>query len=317
MKRKGLMLSLIAALAVSAFATGASAQEKFPFRLNWTLYGEHAPFFVALDKGFYKEEGLDVEILEGSGSTTVAQLVANATSPVAYVDAATMMRGVSAGMPIRAVGVTLQNLQGFTNSGRIVAEGTGEGAKVIGLGFTSDGGVMQNDGVIKGDFALMAGDAAGVVAGGKFAVIGGGAEGSGAKEVWAFDGTAWQAWPDLPAPRRSCAAVLHDGAVFVLGGLAGNGTEFGTATRTVWRARPGEAWTECAPLPDPLRFNLAVGSLGGRLLAAGGCTPEAGGDRFPCPLNRSGRNAVGPSLAKAPPRSFHGASAGTTRRRSA
>ena len=55
------------------------------------------------------------------------------------------------------VGVTLQNLQGFTNSGRIVAEGTGEGAKVIGLGFTSDGGVMQNDGVIKGDFALMAG----------------------------------------------------------------------------------------------------------------------------------------------------------------
>lgn len=59
------------------------------------------------------------------------------------------------------VGVTLQDLQGFTNSGRIVAEGTGEGAKVIGLGFTSDGGVMQNDGVIKGDFALMAGDAAG------------------------------------------------------------------------------------------------------------------------------------------------------------
>ncbi len=108
MKRKGLMLSLIAALAVSAFATGASAQEKFPFRLNWTLYGEHAPFFVALDKGFYKEEGLDVEILEGSGSTTVAQLVANATNPVAYVDAATMMRGVSAGMPIKAVGVTLQ-----------------------------------------------------------------------------------------------------------------------------------------------------------------------------------------------------------------
>src|SRR6185437_13973058 len=96
--------------AASAFATSARAQalEKFPFRLNWTLYGEHAPFFVALDKGFYKEEGLDVEILEGSGSTTVAQLVANATSPVAYVDAATMMRGVSAGMPIKAVGVTLQ-----------------------------------------------------------------------------------------------------------------------------------------------------------------------------------------------------------------
>ncbi len=109
MKRTRTILSLMAAVAAfSAFSTVASAQDKFPFRLNWTLYGEHAPFFVALDKGFYKEEGLDVSILEGSGSTTVAQLVANQTNPVAYVDAATMMRGINAGMPIEAVGVTLQ-----------------------------------------------------------------------------------------------------------------------------------------------------------------------------------------------------------------
>src|SRR5689334_7193736 len=98
----------IGVLLALAAAVPAQAQTKFPFRLNWTLYGEHAPFFVARDKGFYKEEGLEVEIQEGSGSTTVAQLVANSTSPVAYVDAATMMRGVGAGMPIKAVGVTLQ-----------------------------------------------------------------------------------------------------------------------------------------------------------------------------------------------------------------
>lgn len=108
MKRTGILLTLAALFAAVALATTANAQDKFPFRLNWTLYGEHAPFFVALDKGFYKEEGLDVEILEGSGSTTVAQLVANQTNPVAYVDAATMMRGIGAGMPIKAVGVTLQ-----------------------------------------------------------------------------------------------------------------------------------------------------------------------------------------------------------------
>ena len=97
-------------VAVAAFGVPALAQtpEKLQFRLNWTLYGEHAPFFVAREKGFYKDEGLDVEILEGSGSTTVAQLVANMTNPIAYVDAATMMRGVGAGMPIKAVGVTLQ-----------------------------------------------------------------------------------------------------------------------------------------------------------------------------------------------------------------
>jgi len=104
---KRLMLGV---LLICCAATGLAQPklEKFPFRLNWTLYGEHAPFFVARDKGFYAQEGLEVEIQEGSGSTTVAQLVANSTSPVAYVDAATMMRGVSNGMPIKAVGVTLQ-----------------------------------------------------------------------------------------------------------------------------------------------------------------------------------------------------------------
>jgi NitT/TauT family transport system substrate-binding protein len=106
MKRS--LLLLIASMLFAAPALAQPKPEKFQFRLNWTLYGEHAPFFVARDKGFYAQEGLEVEIQEGSGSTTVAQLVANATSPVAYVDAATMMRGVGAGMPIKAVGVTLQ-----------------------------------------------------------------------------------------------------------------------------------------------------------------------------------------------------------------
>src|ERR1700675_2323577 len=102
------LLAAVAAIAMLDASARAQTPDKFSFRLNWTLYGEHAPFFVALDKGFYKAEGLEVEILEGSGSTTVAQLVANQTNPVAYVDAATMMRGVGAGMPIKAVGVTLQ-----------------------------------------------------------------------------------------------------------------------------------------------------------------------------------------------------------------
>jgi NitT/TauT family transport system substrate-binding protein len=105
------MKRILLLAALFAFGGQVFAQarlDKFPFRLNWTLYGEHAPFFVARDKGFYAAEGLEVEIQEGSGSTTVAQLVASSNSPVAYVDAATMMRGISNGMPIKAVGVTLQ-----------------------------------------------------------------------------------------------------------------------------------------------------------------------------------------------------------------
>ena len=82
--------------------------DKLQFRLNWTFYGEHTGFIVARDMGFYKDEGLDVEIAEGSGSTTVLQLVANNSNPIAYVDSATMIRGVAAGMPVKAAAVMLQ-----------------------------------------------------------------------------------------------------------------------------------------------------------------------------------------------------------------
>jgi NitT/TauT family transport system substrate-binding protein len=78
------------------------------FRLNWTLYGEHAPFFVGVDKGFYAEEGLDVEIQEGSGSATVVKLIGNATNVLGYADSATMMSGVTKGIPVKAVAVLLQ-----------------------------------------------------------------------------------------------------------------------------------------------------------------------------------------------------------------
>ena len=50
------ILAVLAAVAASAaLVAPAAAQTKFPFRLNWTLYGEHAGFFVARDKGFYRE----------------------------------------------------------------------------------------------------------------------------------------------------------------------------------------------------------------------------------------------------------------------
>src|SRR5262245_26277900 len=97
MKSQRILLSLL----LGAIATSAAAQTKLPFRLNWTASGEHAAYFVARDKGFYREEGLEVEVLDGSGSTTVLQLAANGTSPVVQADASTMMRGIVSGMPVQ------------------------------------------------------------------------------------------------------------------------------------------------------------------------------------------------------------------------
>ena len=109
---------LIAVLVVGLLLAGCSqaaapVEEEGPvkidFRLNWTLYGEHAPFFLGVDKGFYAEEGLDVTILEGSGSSTTVKLLGNGTNVIGYADSATMMRGVSAGVPVHSVAVTFQS----------------------------------------------------------------------------------------------------------------------------------------------------------------------------------------------------------------
>jgi NitT/TauT family transport system substrate-binding protein len=95
-------------VAGGASGTAPSPPVDLAFRLNWTKYGEHAFFFVALEKGFYREQGLNVTINEGSGSATVAKLIGAGTDPIGYVDTPTMMQAVAAGVPIKSVLVIQQ-----------------------------------------------------------------------------------------------------------------------------------------------------------------------------------------------------------------
>ncbi|MBR4809967.1 MAG: ABC transporter substrate-binding protein [Bacteroidales bacterium] len=67
MGRKGQAL-LPVVLALVAF-TSAGAQERFVFTPQWTAQAQFAGYYVALEQGFYKELGLDVEIVHPSAST--------------------------------------------------------------------------------------------------------------------------------------------------------------------------------------------------------------------------------------------------------
>jgi NitT/TauT family transport system substrate-binding protein len=68
-------IALIGALA----APLAYAQDltKVTLRLAFTAGGIDAPFFVALGKGYFKDEGLDVTIVDGDGSTGTIAAVGN------------------------------------------------------------------------------------------------------------------------------------------------------------------------------------------------------------------------------------------------
>jgi NitT/TauT family transport system substrate-binding protein len=63
---------LFAALALCFLgAPGATAADQLTFQLGWLPGGERAPAFLALEKGLFAAENLDVKILGGRGSTDV------------------------------------------------------------------------------------------------------------------------------------------------------------------------------------------------------------------------------------------------------
>src|ERR1044072_7633095 len=92
----GAMLSLL--------ATGtATAQDKVALRLNWLLYGFHTPFYLGLERGYYKSEGIDLTIGEGQGSVRAVQTVGAKGDMIGLADGGSVVAGVSKGAPVKAV----------------------------------------------------------------------------------------------------------------------------------------------------------------------------------------------------------------------
>lgn len=70
------LLASAAFAALAAVPLAAHAQTKIKMVLNWKYQGPQAWFFMAQDKGYFKAEGLDVEIDQGEGSSASITKVA-------------------------------------------------------------------------------------------------------------------------------------------------------------------------------------------------------------------------------------------------
>ncbi len=86
MKYIGRFASFVAFALCVALAGNAHAETKIRFSLDWIPGSVHSPFFIALYKGYYKAEGLDVAIDRGKGSVALVQQLATGVYDMGYPD---------------------------------------------------------------------------------------------------------------------------------------------------------------------------------------------------------------------------------------
>src|SRR6266851_646356 len=101
--RPSRMAGAVAGVALAAGA--AAAQTPIKFSLDFKFEGPSAPFLVAIDRGYYKAEGLDVTIDTAAGSLEPINRVASGIYDMGFGDINSLIkfRDANPATPIKAV----------------------------------------------------------------------------------------------------------------------------------------------------------------------------------------------------------------------
>ena len=94
----------ITGLAAVLVCLPAFAQEPVGLALDWVVNGTHAGYFVAKDKGYYKDAGLDVTISRGFGSGDTVKRVASKSALIGVADTGAIIASrANDDIPVRIV----------------------------------------------------------------------------------------------------------------------------------------------------------------------------------------------------------------------
>jgi NitT/TauT family transport system substrate-binding protein len=106
MKRRNLAIAAFAALVAALMPIAASAQstgaKKITFLTNYVFNGRHAPFFVGVEKGFYKDAGFDMQIQPATGSGFVITAIDGGKADFGMADVSSLANGIAKGAKVKA-----------------------------------------------------------------------------------------------------------------------------------------------------------------------------------------------------------------------
>ena len=102
------------ALTSSAGKFGTLEKKKVKMQLCWLPQAEFMGYYVALDKGYYKEEGLEVEIVAGGGDIAETTAVYNGSADFGTRMVSNMIAANAGGMDL------VEIAQPFEKSGMVL-----------------------------------------------------------------------------------------------------------------------------------------------------------------------------------------------------
>lgn len=95
-------------LAAILCAPALALAQPVTFRADWAYKAVHAPVFLALERGYYAKEGLELQFLAGSGSSNSVKSVGAKTDHFGMSDAGVLARAIGEGAPVRSIAAIQQ-----------------------------------------------------------------------------------------------------------------------------------------------------------------------------------------------------------------
>ena len=103
MKRRTFLAGTAAASAVLAAPAIAQAPDRVSFRFNWSWVGNYAPPILGLQRGFYREVGIDLRPDQGKGSGVTVRQVGTKADMFAWADTSALLLAAAQGVQVRQV----------------------------------------------------------------------------------------------------------------------------------------------------------------------------------------------------------------------